>query len=110
MLKAATKARRHEESQRTFRVFVAAFFRELREPGVQPSGFSVVSAFRRTVRIVRASASCFRVFVVAVTYSNPSRPAWATAADRDETSSFVRVLATCRWTVCSLMKSRSAIA
>jgi len=45
MLKAATKARRHEESQRTFRVFVAAFFRELREPGVQPSGFSVVSAF-----------------------------------------------------------------
>ena len=43
-------------------------------------------------------------------YSTPRRPAWATAADRDETFNFVSVLATCRWTVCSLMNSRSAMA
>lgn len=43
-------------------------------------------------------------------YNNPRWAAWATAADRDDTLSLARVLATCRWTVCSLMKSRSAIA
>ena len=35
--KATTKARRHEESHRTFRVFVVAFFRELCELSVQTS-------------------------------------------------------------------------
>ena len=35
--------------------------------------------------------------------------AWATAAEREGTFSFVSVLATWRWTVCSLMKRRSAI-
>ena len=80
------------------------FLGALCELCVQTSGFS--GFFRRTVRIVRPSASCFRVFVAAFTQSNPRRPAWATAADRDETFNFVSVLATCRWTVCLLMKSR----
>ena len=41
--------------------------------------------------------------------SRPSRAAWAAAAVRDGRSSFRSRLVTWRWTVCSLMISRSAI-
>src|SRR5688572_2919569 len=43
-------------------------------------------------------------------YKSPSFATWATAAEREDTSSLDSVFATWRWTVCSLMHSRSAMA
>ena len=69
--------------------------------GARPTSGSFFGGAREMARTGHRSA---------LRLGGPRRAAWATAAARDETLSLLRMLATWRWTVCSLTNSRSAIA